>query len=216
MKVIVTGGTSVPSTITAVPAATELDAGLNARFTREVPPLMDVLARGARRLTNNNADAEDLLQETLLQAYKGFHTFRDGTNLKAWLFRILNNQWINAYRWRARRPAEQLVDEITDRNLAADGAHTSHGLRSAAAEVLDALPDSDIHAAMSGLSEGYRTVLYYVYVEGYTYARTAEIMNIPIGTVMSRVSRARTQLRNVLADKNCARGYLVFPELVAA
>ena len=182
------------------------DAELKARFTADVWPLVDVLHRGARRLTRNDADAEDLLQETLIHAYKGFGNFREGSNLKAWLFRIQHNQWINAYRWKERRPAEVLSEEITDRELAGYGAHLSTGLRSAEAEVLDALPDSEVRDAMDQLAEGFRMVLYYADVQGYTYAETAALMDIPIGTVMSRVSRARTQLRGALADTTSARG----------
>ncbi|MGE2716090.1 sigma-70 family RNA polymerase sigma factor [Mycolicibacterium litorale] len=183
-----------------VEPGTERAAELNARFTAEVWPLVDVLLRGARRLTHNEADAEDLLQETLVRAYTGFHTFREGSNLQAWLFRIQYNQWINAYRWRERRPAEVLSGEITDRDVAANGQHLSTGLRSAESEVLESLPDNEIREAMAGLSEGFRMVLYYADVEGYTYAETAALMGIPIGTVMSRASRARIQLRSALAD----------------
>jgi RNA polymerase sigma-70 factor (ECF subfamily) len=186
--------------ITAVPDDTEHDSELKARFAAEVWQHVDALSRKARALTHNDADAEDLLQETLLHAYTGFHTFTDGTNLKAWLYRIMHNQWINAYRWRQRRPAELLSGEITDHDLAASGAHTSTGLRSAEAAVLGGLPDNEIRAAMESLSEGFRMVIYYADVEGYTYAETAALMNIPIGTVMSRVSRARIQLRRLLAQ----------------
>ena len=200
----------------AIVTNTEPDTELKARFANDVWPLMDVLARGARRLTHNEVDAEDLLQETLLHAYVGFHTFQEGTNLKAWLFRILHNQWINAHRWKERRPAELLSEGITDRDLVAYAAHTSYGLRSAESEVLDTLPVTEIHAAMSGLSQAHRTVLYYAAVEGYTYAETAAIMDIPIGTVMSRVSRARTALRRTLADKDCARGRFVATAQLAA
>ncbi|WNG87237.1 sigma-70 family RNA polymerase sigma factor [Mycobacterium sp. ITM-2016-00317] len=182
---------------------------LKARFAAEVLPLVDVLLRGARRLTHHDADAEDLLQETLIRAYTGFGNFRAGTNLQAWLFRIQYNQWINAYRWKERRPAEVLSDGITDRELAGVGAHSSTGLRSAEAELLESLPDDDVRDALVHLSEGFRTVLYYADVEGYTYAETAALMSIPIGTVMSRVSRARTQLRRALVDSDCARGSFV-------
>ncbi|MGE2736593.1 sigma-70 family RNA polymerase sigma factor [Mycolicibacterium vaccae] len=160
---------------------------LKARFEAEVLPLTDVLFRGARRLTHNDADAEDLLQETLLRAYTGFGSFRAGTNLQAWLFRIQYNQWINAYRWRERRPAEVLSDRITEPEV-----------RSAETELLESLPDDDLHAAMTHLPEGFRTALYYADIEGYTCAETAVLMSIPIGTVMSRVSRARNRLRQAL------------------
>lgn len=194
MKVIAIGGTASP--------------GLedNARFTDEVTPCLDALARRARRLARSEADAEDLLQETLLRAYKGFHTFTADTNVKAWLFRILHNQWVSAHRWRECRPAEVLSDDISDGDLAAFGAHTSRGLRSVEDEVIEPMLDGDLQSALNGLSDGHRAVIYYADVEGHTYARIAEIMGIPIGTVMSRVSRARTQMRRVLADADCARG----------
>ncbi|KWX67028.1 sigma-70 family RNA polymerase sigma factor [Mycobacterium sp. NAZ190054] len=184
-------------------------AELKERFAEEVWPLVDVLLRGARRLTHNDADAEDLLQETLVRAYTGFRNFQQGTNLQAWLFRIQYNQWINAYRWKERRPAEVLSDQITDRDLARHPAPLSTGLRSVEAELLESLPDDDLRAAMEQLSERFRTVLYYADVEGYTYAETAAIMAIPVGTVMSRVYRARAQLRRALADTDCARGRFV-------
>jgi RNA polymerase sigma-70 factor (ECF subfamily) len=181
---------------------TESDDELKARFAAVVWPLVDVLHRGARRLTHNDADAEDLLQETLVRAYTGFRTFQPGTNLQAWLFRIQYNQWINAYRWKERRPAEVLSDQITDRDLAGYGAHSSTAPRSAESEVLDSLADDDVRGAMEQLSEGFRTVLYYADVEGYTYAETAALMDIPLGTVMSRISRARVQLRRALVDSS--------------
>jgi RNA polymerase sigma-70 factor (ECF subfamily) len=180
----------------------ESDDDVKARFAAEVWPLVDVLHRGARRLTHNDADAEDLLQETLVRAFTGFRNFRPGTNLQAWLFRIQYNQWVSAYRWKERRPAEVLSHEITDRELAGYGAHLSRGLRSAESEVLESLPDDDVRNAMEQLSEGFRTVLYYADVEGYTYAETAALMNIPLGTVMSRISRARVQLRRALVDSS--------------
>lgn len=191
-------------TVTAVPDLEPSDTALRARFTAEVLPLVDVLARGARRLTANDADAEDLLQETLIHAYAGFRTFKAGTNLKAWLFRIQRNQWVNAYRWRERRPAEVLAEDITDRELADYGAHLSTGLRSAESEVLDRLPDADLRTAIAQLPEGFRQVLFYADVEGYTYAETAVLMGIPIGTVMSRIARARAQMRRAMGETRCA------------
>ncbi|MGE2837080.1 sigma-70 family RNA polymerase sigma factor [Mycobacterium sp. SMC-4] len=185
-------------TVTPVPAAAH-DTELQARFAEDVWPLVDVLLRGARRLTRNEADAEDLLQETLVHAYAGFRTFRAGTNLQAWLFRIQYNQWINAYRRKERRPDEVLSDTISDRQLLA------RACPSAEAEVMDLLPDGELRDALAELSEGFRTVLYYADVEGYTYAETAVLMGIPVGTVMSRVFRARTQLRRALADADHAR-----------
>jgi RNA polymerase sigma-70 factor (ECF subfamily) len=193
-------------TITSVPSTSESDKHLAARFCRDVEPLLDVLSRGARRLTRNDADAEDLLQDTLLNAYAGFGTFQEGSNLKAWLFRILYNRWVSAYRTKQRRPAEVSVDAITERVLASSAARAPAGLRSAEAEVLDALPDNEIKAAMKSLPEGFRTVVYYADVQGYTYAETAAILNIPHGTVMSRVSRGRQRLRIALAHIAHSRG----------
>jgi RNA polymerase sigma-70 factor (TIGR02947 family) len=186
-------------TITSVRSTSEPDADLPTRFAREVEPLFDVLSRGARRLTRCDADAEDLLQDTLLHAYAGFHTFRENSNLKAWLFRILHNRWVSTYRSKQRRPAEVPVDEIAERELTDSAARLPAGLRSAEAEVLDALPDSDIKAAMDALPDGFRAVVYYADVLGYTYAETAAMLNIPHGTVMSRVSRGRQRLRIALA-----------------
>jgi RNA polymerase sigma-70 factor (TIGR02947 family) len=186
-------------TMTSVRRTTEPDCDLAARFAREAEPLFDVLARGARRLTHSDADAEDLLQDTLLHAYAGFHTFQENSNLKAWLFRILYNRWVSAYRSKQRRPSEVPVDGITERDLAVSAARHSAGLRSAEAEVLDALPDNEIKAAMDALPDVFRTVVFYADVQGYTYAETAAILGIPHGTVMSRASRGRQRLRIALA-----------------
>src|SRR5690242_18607158 len=172
-------------TMTSVRTTSEPDAELGARFARETEPLFEVLARGARRLTRSAADAEDLLQDTLLHAYAGFHTFHDGSNLKAWLFRILHNRWISAYRARQCRPCEVLLDAITERDLADSAARLPAAHRSAEAEVLDGLPDNEIKAAMDTLPDGFRSVVYYADVQGYTYAETAAILGIPHGTVMS-------------------------------
>lgn len=168
------------------------------RFAREAEPLLDVLARGARRLTRSHADAEDLLQDALLHAYAGFHTFQDSTNLKAWLFRILYNRWVSTHRMKQSRPSEVSVDEFKERDLIGAAARLP-GLRSAEAEVLDALPDNDIKAAMASLPEGFRTAVYYADVQGYTYAEIAVMLGIPRGTVMSRASRGRQRLRIALA-----------------
>ncbi len=186
-------------TTTLVRSTSEPDAELAARFARESEPLFDVLARGARRLARNEADAEDLLQDTLLHAYAGFHTFKDGTNLKAWLFRIQYNRWVSTHRYRQRRPMEVAVDEVGERDLADGAARLSTGPRSAEDEVLDALPDSEIKAALAALPDGVGVALYHSCIQGYTYAETAAMMNIPVGTVMSRVSRGRQRLRVALS-----------------
>jgi RNA polymerase sigma factor (sigma-70 family) len=191
--------------VASIPDTTESDPDLAARFAGEAEPLFEVLARGARRLTRNEMDAEDLLQDTLLHAYKGFHTFKDGTNLKAWLFRILYNRWVSAHRSKQRRPAEVSVDAVTEADLAGSAARLTARLRSAEAEVLDALPDSDIKAALAALPDGFRSALYYADVEGYTYAQAAVMLGVPLGTVMSRVSRGRQRLRVALAHLDHSR-----------
>jgi len=187
-------------TMTSVRGPSEPDQELAARFAREAGPLFDVLGRGARRLARTDADAEDLLQDTLMHAYVGFGTFKDGSNLKAWLFRILYNRWVSAYRAKQCRPSEVPVDAITERDLADSAARLPTRQRSAEAEVLEALPDGEIKAAMDALPEGFRSVVYYADVQGYTYAETAAILGIPHGTVMSRASRGRQRLRLALAD----------------
>ena len=128
----------------------ETDAELTARFERDAIPLLDQLYGGALRMTRNPADAEDLLQETMVKAYAGFRSFREGTNLKAWLYRILTNTYINSYRKKQRQPAQYPTDEITDWQLAATAEHSSTGLRSAEVEALEALPDTEIKEALAG------------------------------------------------------------------
>ena len=193
-------------TMTSVRGTSGSDTDLATRFAREAEPLFDVLSRGARRLTRSDADAEDLLQDTLLHAYAGFRTFQEGSNLQAWLFRILYNRWVSTYRVKQRRPAEVSVDEITERDLASSAARLPSGLRSAEAEVLDALPDSKIKEALDALPEGFRAAVYYADVQGYTFAETAAILGIPHGTVMSRASRGRQRLRVALAHVARNRG----------
>jgi RNA polymerase sigma factor (sigma-70 family) len=193
-------------TMCPAPGASVPTTDLAARFASEAGPLFDVLSRAARRLTRCDADAEDLLQDTLLHAYAGFRTFREGTNLQAWLLRILYNRWVSRYRSRQCRPVEVSVDEVTERDLAWSSARVPARQCSAEAEVLDALPDSEIKAALATLPEGFRTALYLADVEGYTYAETAAILNIPHGTVMSRVSRGRQRLRIALTHVARCRG----------
>lgn len=190
---------------------TELDpadagADLKSRFTEEAMPLLDQLYGGALRMTRNPQDAEDLVQETYLKAYKAFDSFKPGTNLKAWLYRIMTNTYINNYRKKQRRPLVTSADEVTDSQLYTSSSHDSTGLESAEVEALKSMPNSQISDALNALNEDYRMVVYYADVEGLSYKEIADVMGIPMGTVMSRLHRGRKQLREMLKDVAHERG----------
>ena len=173
----------------------------SARFVRDVMPLVDQLYRAARRYTRSTADAEDLVQETMVKAYAGFHTFTVGTNIRAWLFRILTNTWITSYRTAQRRPDEVLAADVTDMWPSASQN------QSAELAVLEAMGDEDVRDALQALPEHQRLVVYYADVEGFRYKEIAAILDTPLGTVMSRLHRGRTNLRTLLVDIAAARGY---------
>ncbi len=178
---------------------------LQQRFEADALPLLPGMYSAAYRLTRNAADAEDLVQETFLRAYRGFHQFQEGTNLKAWLYRILTNTFINSYRKKQREPQTLPADEVEDWYLYSK--MSEEGLEpSAEATVLESLPDEDVQEALSSLPDQFRVAVLLADFEGFSYKEIAEITGVPIGTVMSRLHRGRKALERRLWEVVRERG----------
>ncbi len=171
-------------------------------------PFMDALYSAAMRMTHSAADAEDLVQETFLRAYRGYGGFEEGTNLRAWLYRILTNTFINSYRSKQRRPTEADLGEVEDLYLyrRLGGLEASERGRSAEDELMDLVTDAEVKEALDALPEQFRVAVLLADVEGFSYKEIADILDIPIGTVMSRLHRGRKGLQKLLADFASRRG----------
>ena len=169
-------------------------------FQQEAIPLLDQLYGAALRMTRNRSDAEDLVQETFAKAYARFDSYTPGTNIKAWMYRILTNTYITQYRKDQRRPKRSGTDTVEDWQLADAASHDAVGLKSAEAEALERMPSETIRDALESLAEEYRIAVYLADVEGFAYKEIAQILDVPIGTVMSRLHRGRAKLRKDLAD----------------
>jgi RNA polymerase sigma-70 factor (ECF subfamily) len=186
-------------------AAPPDDPALRERFEREVLPLLPNLYSAALRMTRNPADAEDLVQETYLRAFRGFSGFEEGTNLRAWMYRILTNTFINSYRKKQREPVTVQEDDLDEWYLY-DKLGESGVEPSAEAEVIRSMPDEDVQKALEALPEGFRLAVLLADVEGFSYKEIAEILGIPIGTVMSRLHRGRRALEKALWERVRERG----------
>ena len=185
-----------------------------ATFAEQAMPLMSSLYSGALRMTRNPADADDLVQETYLRAYRGFGGFQEGTNLKAWMYRILTNTYINSYRAKQRRPDETDLDEVEDLYLyrRLGGLEAARSGRSAEDELMDTFSEAEVKSAIEDLPENFRMAVLLADVEGFSYKEIAEILDIPIGTVMSRLHRGRKALQKALYDYAVTHGLADRPD----
>ena len=185
----------------------DTEESLRERFEREALDYLDPMYGAAMKFTRDPQEAQDLLQETFLKAFAAFERFQSGTNLKAWLYRIMTNTYINGYRKKQREPFLGAVDDLEDWQLGGAESTTSMASRSAEAEALDRLPSTAVTQALDELDDDRRMVVYLADVEGFSYQDIADMMETPIGTVMSRLSRGRKQLRESLADFAKEQGY---------
>lgn len=179
---------------------------VRAQFEEQALPFMDQLYAAAMRMTRNPSDAADLVQETFVKAFSSWATFTQGTNLKAWLYRILTNTYINTYRKKQREPYQGTIDDLEDWQLGGAESTTATRTRSAEAEAIDRMPASIVKEALQSIPEDFRLAVYLADVEGFSYQEIADIMKTPIGTVMSRLHRGRRLLRDLLADYAKERG----------
>lgn len=193
----------------AAPTETEELAERRRLFQEQALPFMDQLYGAAMRMTKNPADAADLVQETFVKAFSAFSQFEQGTNLKAWLYRILTNTFINVYRKKQRDPYQGTIDDLEDWQLGGAESATSSTTRSAEAEAIDRMPASAVKDALQSIPEDFRLAVYFADVEGFAYQEIADIMKTPVGTVMSRLHRGRRLLRDLLADYARERGMTV-------
>src|SRR4051812_18827887 len=201
-------GATYPSRGLSHPTGSVSPMADQATFAEQATPFMDSLYAAAMRMTRNPADAEDLVQETYLKAYRGFGGFEQGTNLKAWLYRILTNSFINSYRSKKRRPDESDLGEVEDLYLyrRLGGLEAAAAGRSAEDELLDIYTDDEVKQALEELPEAFRMAVLLADVEGFSYKEIADILEIPIGTVMSRLHRGRKGLQKKLWEFAVERG----------